>query len=146
MIVTFADIPNPSVTEIGTVILCLAVILVIVERCIVVFKHLVGKDMGVTHTDLSNIRRGLADCVTRGELHRLEQWLTALTTDHKKMIEYQHIQYSEMNKLVSDLRVGIERMHREMKDEVHTMFLQIMSRMDNKDKNQLAAIVTTGKE
>jgi hypothetical protein len=110
--------PTPSMHDLGVVVMGVAVILLALDRFKAIFWPTVSHEEAfVRHIELEEIKTRMDNFVTRLELQRLEQQMISLAQDHKDLAKVSSAKYDEMCKAVNELRVTIEQVRREIKEE-----------------------------
>jgi hypothetical protein len=134
----FAQEPLPTVTphEIGSVLMAVAIILLVVERLKALFWPLHAprspiprNEEYVKRAELDETKIKLENFVTRLELQRLEQQMINLAQDHKDLSKSTTAKYDEMCKSISDLRVTVEQVRREIHVETNAAADKVITRL-----------------
>lgn len=133
-----------SFADIGMVLTALAVILLVIDRVKTIFwpskpmdEEYVRKaelsqelteiktshskyvdDLKIDSNDqIKDLKEKMETFVTRLELQRLESQILVLVNDHKDLVKWTATKYDDMSRSISDLRVSIEQVRREIRVE-----------------------------
>jgi hypothetical protein len=122
--------PPITLSDIGMVVMALALILLVVERVKSLFWPFTSRNEEyVRRVELDELKTKLENFVTRLELQRLEQQLINLGQDHKELAKATNAKYDDMCKSLTDLRVTIEQVRREIHVETNAAADRIITRL-----------------
>lgn len=129
--IIFAADPTPS--EIGTVLLSLAFILLVVERVAALTRFFwPSRDREIV---IPAVPAKNGDYATKTDILRLEKQMADLTTDYKDLLKSSFDRYDGFNKTIADLRVGQEALRREIHDEFHKIVDTLVTHIKIAEKN-----------
>lgn len=127
----FADTPSPLPGELGTVLLSILVILLLFERALAVISWIKPRNEDlVKRSELDEVKAQLASFVTRIELQRLEQQLNSIVSDHKELVKDTSQRHVEFNRIMGDVRLSIEAVRREIREENSKLAQQLFEHID----------------
>lgn len=121
----FAADPSPTPSDIGTVIVSFAFILLVVERILSLVRFFWPGQYGMSMAGKVN-----GDYATKTDMSRLEKQIAELTTDYKDLLKSTFDRYDGFNKTVADLRVGQESLRREIHDEVSKLGVLLVEKIE----------------
>lgn len=124
------QVPTLSFSDIGMVVMAVMVILLFVERVKSLFwPSMPRSEEYVKRAEFEELKNKLDNFVTRLELQRLEQQMINLAQDHKELAKSTTAKYDDMCKSLTDLRVTIEQVRREIHIEVSGVADKIVNRI-----------------
>lgn len=115
---------DPTPTELGTVVISLAFILLMLERIASLIRFFWPNQMP------GGAGKPNGDYATKSDISRLEKQLGDLTTDYKDLLKSTFDRYDGFNKTVADLRVGQEELRREIHDEVSKLGVILVAKIE----------------
>lgn len=122
VIATVDPTPAPTATDIGSLVIGIAFILLVIERIASLVR------LFWPHKQVNG------DYATTADIIRLEERLGILTNDYKELVKTAFDHYDIFNKTIADLRVGQEVLRREIGQEVVKATESVLMRIDRAEK------------
>ena len=146
----FAQIPNPEFSPFGGWMISLAMFILILDRgssfverlrnwgkkkedtpvAVDVSKLIEVTDKFVELADFKEMKAQLGSYATRFEISRVEEQISSLTASQKELSKYTQDQVTKLTEATHRVEVGVERMHREVSENIHAAFGKTMSVLD----------------
>ena len=141
--IVFAELEahGASAVDVGIVITALATILLLIERVKAIFwPEKTLQEEFVRHAELdkfkaeqavtfNELKARMETFVTRLELQRLEAQLTLLSSDQKDQAKASALKYDDLCKSISEVRITIEQVRREIRVETDSVADKVVSRL-----------------